>query len=36
MDLYVYLPHKYSYAYSLAYIYDLSPYNSMVFNNNIK
>jgi len=32
MDIYEYLPHEYSYAYSLAYIYDFSSYDSMIFN----
>jgi hypothetical protein len=32
MSFFEYLPHEYSFACSLAYIYDLSPYDSMIFN----
>jgi len=32
MSFYEYLPHEYSYACYLAYIYDLSPYDSMIHN----
>ncbi|RHN78731.1 hypothetical protein MtrunA17_Chr1g0169151 [Medicago truncatula] len=32
MRFYEYLPHEYSFACYLAYIYDLSPYDSMILN----
>jgi hypothetical protein len=32
MSFFEYLPHEYSYACYLAYIYDFSPYDSMIFN----
>lgn len=31
MNLYEYLPHKYSYTCYLAYIYNLCPYDSTIF-----
>ncbi|KEH29790.1 transmembrane protein, putative [Medicago truncatula] len=33
MSYFEYLPHEYSYACYLAYIYDFSPYDSMILNN---
>ena len=32
MSFFEYLPHEYSYACYLAYIYDFSPYDSMILN----